>query len=125
MREGIKFKDWIVYSTDKSRKMVLDTKENFLSCMEEHFRADRVITPQEVTQAEKVINDHVRAWCRTMSIGDALDMGQPRRCRRALVNNFATIPTLQGLRKDHKSNIGGEPNKRTKDETINGCQQGT
>ena len=94
--------------------MILDTKENFLSCMEEHFGADRVITPEEVRQAEKVINDHVRAWCRTMSIGEASGMGQPRRCRRALVSNFATIPTLQGLRKDHKSNIGGDPNKGPK-----------
>ena len=82
--------------------------------MEEHFRADKVITPEEVRQAEKVINDHVRAWCRNMSIGEALGMGQPRRCQRALVSNFATIPTLQGLRKDHKSNIGGHPSKGPK-----------
>ena len=45
LREVIKSKGWIVYTTDKSGKMVLDTKENFLSCMEEHYRADRVITP--------------------------------------------------------------------------------
>ena len=39
LREGIKSKDWIVYSTDKSGKMVLDTKENGNYC-----KSDMAIT---------------------------------------------------------------------------------
>ena len=37
IKKGIANKDWMIYSSDKSGKIVLDTKQNFLSCMEEHF----------------------------------------------------------------------------------------
>ena len=108
IKVGVKTKGWIIYSSDKSGKIVLDTKENFLECMREHFSGDREVGPDEVRKSEKMINIHSRAWCRIFSIGEAAGRGQPRRCGRALVNNFSTIPTLQGLRKDHKSNMDGD-----------------
>ena len=111
---GIVNKGWVIYTTDKSGKVVLDSKENFLNCMEEHFSMDRIVTPEEVREAESRLNDHVRAWCNVMTIGESAGLGQPRRCRRGLVTNFATIPTLQGLRKDHKQDIQGDPNKGPK-----------
>ena len=49
-----------------------------------------------------------------MEIGEAAGSGQPRQCRRALVGNYTTIPSLQGLRKDHKGDIGGDPVKGPK-----------
>lgn len=59
--DGINYKDWIVYTTEKSGKRVLDTKENFLNCMKDHYMKDKVVTPSEVRDAEKIINDYTRS----------------------------------------------------------------
>ena len=41
IKDGVKNKGWIVYNSDKSRKIVLDTKDNFLKCMSEHYESDK------------------------------------------------------------------------------------
>ena len=114
IRKGVKEKGWMIYCSDKSGKVVLDSKANFLACMEEHYQCDKIVSPDEVRKAEEIINDHVRSWCQTMEIGEASGTGQPRRCRRALLNNYSTIPSLQGLHKDHKGDIEGNITKGPK-----------
>ena len=114
IKDGITNKDWMIYSSDKSGKIVLNRKENFLACMEEHFGCDQIVSPQTVRKTEEVLNDHARSWRSVLNIGEAAGTGQPRRCNRALVGNYLTIPTLQGLRKDHKGDIGGDPVKGPK-----------
>ena len=96
---------------DKSGKIVLDTKENFLLCMKDHYIHDKVVEPSEVREAEKIINDRTRSVIKIFNIGSNSGSGQQRRCGRALINNFTTIPALQGLRKDHKSDIDNDPIK--------------
>ena len=56
--DGIKTKGWLLYTSDKSGKMVLDTRENFLKCMEEHFVNDPVVSHDEVRKGERVLNTH-------------------------------------------------------------------
>ena len=53
--------------------IVLDIKENLLVGMDEHYG---------------------KAWSRIFSIGEAI--GQSRRCARALISSYVTIPILQG-----------------------------
>ena len=43
IKKGIENYGWMVYSTDKSGKIVLDTQENFLNCMSEHFIGHRIV----------------------------------------------------------------------------------
>ena len=93
--------------------MVLDTKENYF-CMSNHFSSDKEVSPEEVRKADKLLNVHSRAWCKVFCIGEAVGSGQHRRCGRALVNNFSTIPTLLGLRKDHKGDMDVNPIKGPK-----------
>ena len=38
--EGVKGKNWMLYGTDKSGKLVLETKDNFLRVMEPHYTGD-------------------------------------------------------------------------------------
>ena len=105
--EGIKNKDWMVYSTDKSGKVVLDTKENFLSGMSEHFKSDPEATPEEVRTAEILLNEVSRSLSKILGLG--VNQDQNRKCTNTLISNHATIPTLQGLRKDHKEDMEGDP----------------
>ena len=73
--------------------------------MREHFINDPVITLEDIRKAEKLLNNHARPWVRIFNIGD--NIRQMKRCTRALMSNYVMIPSLQGLRKDHKSNNGG------------------
>ena len=60
------------------------------------------------------LNNHCRNWAKILSIGSESGTGQHRRCCRALVNNYTSIPILLGLRKDHKGNIDGDSQKGPK-----------
>ena len=88
-------------------KLVLDTKVNYLKALSEHYEKDPVISLEEVRISEKNINNHARSWVNIFNIGGS--NGQKRRCTRALMSNFVMISSLEGLRKDCKPNIGGDP----------------
>ena len=105
--DGIKTKDWLLYTSDKLGRMVLDTKENFIEGMGEHFEGDHIATAQEVRKAEEHLNNHTRTFVRMFNIGDSA--GQCRRCSRALISNHVTIIVLQGYCKNHKHNREGNP----------------
>ena len=53
--EGIKTKGWIMYTSDKSSKLVLYAKENFLSWMKEHYHQDQIVTTDEVSDGEGIL----------------------------------------------------------------------
>ena len=44
-KAGISEKGWILYKTDKSGRLYLDTVTNYVTCMQEHIAKDRVVTP--------------------------------------------------------------------------------
>ena len=81
--EGIKTKGWILYNSDKSGKLVIDSKDNYLKAVREHFIKDPVITLEDTRKAEKLLNNHARSWVRIFNIGDSI--GQRKRCTRALM----------------------------------------
>ena len=54
------------------------------------------------------------AWCKVHNIGESAGSSQSWRCVRNLVGNYVTIPSLQGLRKDHKGDMDGDPAKGPK-----------
>ena len=93
--KGIKTKGWILYTSDKSGRMALDTIENYTEGMKEHFEGDPIVTADDVRKAELNLNNHTRALVGMLNIGDSV--GQRRRCSRALVSNFVTILVLQEL----------------------------
>ena len=103
IEDGIKMKGWMLYQTDKSGRMCLDTVENYIYCMQEHVVKDTVVTPDMVREGEILINNHARAWTRMAQIGRRNNHSW--RVNRALVTNFSTIPPLVGLRKDHKADL--------------------
>ena len=105
--KGVKHSGWMVYNSDKSGRVVLDTIENFLNGMSEHYVKDPIVTYDDVRKGEITLNDHVKMWCKCFNIGGATNA---RRCARALASNYVMIPVLQGLRKDHTADRNGDPN---------------
>ena len=58
IRNGIKEKDWKLYSTDKSDKLVLDTKENYLKAMEPHHAGHSKVKIEDVNNSESNLSNH-------------------------------------------------------------------
>ena len=75
--------------------------------MRKHYIDDLVITLDDVRKAEQLQNNHARFWVRFFQIGSSIS--EIKRCSRALMANYVMIPSLEGSRKDHKPNIGGDP----------------
>ena len=98
-------KGWILYNSNKSGKLVIDSKDNYLKAVREHFINDPVITLEDTRKAEKLLNNHARSWVRIFYIGDSI--GQGKRCMKALMSNYVMIPSLKAYAKDHKPNNGG------------------
>ena len=44
--------------------------------MEEHYTKDSIVTPKEVCEAEKTLNDPSRAWFKVMKIGQIFGSSQ-------------------------------------------------
>ena len=61
-----------------------------------------IVMPEDIRKAELRMNYYAKLWCKVLNIGEAAGTGQRRRRARALVGNFVTIPSLQGIRKDYK-----------------------
>ena len=53
IQQGIQEKGWMLYTTDKSGKLVLDTVENFNRAMEPHYLGEQEVTIQQVHQSEQ------------------------------------------------------------------------
>ena len=110
--EGITNQGWMLYSTDKSGKMYLDTVSKYKDCISEHVRKDHIVTSSAVREGELLMNNHTRQWVRFARIGE--NHNHIWRVNRALISNYLSIPPLMGLRKDHKGDIDDNPEKGLK-----------
>ena len=103
LREKCKSEGWIVYSTDKSGRMVADTQQNYLRKLNEG-QQDRRATPDEVKEAENECNNAMKQVIKVFGMGGE-DTNKVKRFREAYTMGSGTVPPVIGLRKDHK---GGE-----------------
>ena len=59
----------MIYNSDKSGCVVLDTVSNYLDGMKEHYMKDPVVNFSDVRNGEKEINNHVKMWSKSFNIG--------------------------------------------------------
>ena len=112
IEDGIKNKEWMLYHTDKSGKMVLDTKENYLRSMMPHYEGNHEATFEEIGASESILNAHSRCIARIISLGEHSGPSQKMRAVGSLMVKDSGVPTLQGMRKDHKTGwdpVSGPP----------------
>ena len=58
VEKGVKEGNWMLYGTDKSERLVLDLKDNFLKVQIGHTGKDEVVTLKEVGVAEVRLYEH-------------------------------------------------------------------
>ena len=67
--EGVKNKDWRLYSTDKSGKLVLDTNEKYLRTQEKHVGVDREVGIEEVRVSEELLYQNSKDLVKIFEVG--------------------------------------------------------
>ena len=111
IKKGIKELGWMVYKTDKSDCLVLDTKENYLECMKPHFEGDREVSKDELIQMEKSFNLNSKGWSKILRLCEGSSSNGNERACQASISKFSAVVPLNGLRKDHKAVVPGEESK--------------
>ena len=92
----------MLYGTDKSGKLVLNTKDNFLRAMEPHYSGDQEVSYQAILKSEPLLNNHAKAWCKILKLGVTAGYSHSRRIREAMTVEHSNVKHMRGLRKDHK-----------------------
>ena len=100
--EGVKNRNWMLYGTDKSGRLVLDTRDNFLRAMEPHYSGDQEVTYQAILNSEPLLNNHSKAWCKILNFGANAGTDQSQRIKEAMTVKHSNVANMKGLRKDHK-----------------------
>ena len=90
----------LVQQTDKSGKLAITTKEEYVASLQPHVISDKVITLEEKNETEKILNGHSIQLTRILRMGES-HRHEPR-VRQAVTNKFCHVPVLSGLLKDHK-----------------------
>ena len=101
----LKRDDIVVFQTDKSGRMAVDSKENYIRAAEPHVSSDEVVDSKTHVRCQKEINAHSSMWVRFMKAGEFTSTssikGQDRIRNSMKVYNHGYAP-LYALRKDHK-----------------------
>ena len=106
IQEKVKSGEWILYETDKSGKLCLDTPENFKAGMAKHIEGDKEVKPSELRGKEEMLNNQSRIWAKIVNLGKGDEKDNEKQFKRSkatLTSKYKPIPVLSGLRKDHKS----------------------
>ena len=91
----------VVIETDKSKKFVVNTPEQFISDMEVHVKGDKIVDKKFISKTTRKYNE----MCK--SLVKIVNMGQNQRHLQRILNNVhvdlsSELPHMRGLFKDHK-----------------------
>ena len=94
----VKSGEILIQQTDKSGKLAITTREEYVASLQPHIRSDKVITLEEKNEREKILNGHCIRLTRILCVGES-HRHEPR-VRQAVTNKFCPVPVLSGLLKD-------------------------
>ena len=99
LSERINKKEIIVYQTDKSGKLSVDTVDNYIEASKAHFQ-DKTISKKEARRVETEINAHAVFWVRMLRAG--VENNDNDRYVRSMRSHYSKISEAYTFRKDHK-----------------------
>ena len=90
----------VVIMTDKSSKLCIMKREDYLKLGEEHVGKDREIERPELVRREKTLNQHSMSWIKMWRTGQ--DHDHEDRIRQSKISNSENRADLYLTYKDHK-----------------------
>ena len=100
IKERIKDKEVVVFTTDKTGEFSIDTATNYLEVLNEHTINDMKVNKNKVKCLENRCNDHLRQFNKMLAVGATF--GHQQRVANASTATNVPAPPLYGLRKTHK-----------------------
>ena len=94
----------IITMTDKSSKLCIMKREDYLRLGEDHVSKDLEVDRREVQRREKLLNQHSISWCKIWRTGEGHD--HTDRVRAAKITRSENRADLYLSYKDHKSMPG-------------------
>ena len=96
----VKSGEILVQQTDKSGKLAITTREEYVASLQPHIASDKVITLEEKNETEKILNGHSIQLTCILRVGESHKLES--RVKQAVTNKYCNVPILFGLLKDHK-----------------------
>ena len=100
LKTRIKDNELIVLKTDKSGKLTLIKREQYLKIGENMNKQDRMITRKELKDIERDINNHTRVWAKILNAGES--HGHLKRITNSKITNSESVASKYYMFKDHK-----------------------
>ena len=93
----------VVFQTDKSMKMAVDSANNYIESMKTHVEKDEIISEKDHKEIERLMNAHAVFWTRFMQAGQ--ETGDQYRIKMSMQSKNNDPACLYSLRKDHKKSM--------------------
>ena len=116
LRERIREGEIVVLKTDKSGKMMVASKEEYLKMGKSKIAEDRKLNRAEIKKIEENINNHTRMISKIFNIGESHK--HLKRVQESVITHSETSAPMYYLYKDHKKEPGWRP-------VVSGCNSNT
>ena len=100
MKKKCKDGSLVIRETDKTKKLSVMTRENFIASTDSHIVQDKVISAVDMRAIERTLNAHTLQLSIAFLI--SFNQGDHLRLKIAMRNEFIFPPPLSAARKDHK-----------------------
>ena len=101
VKEKVKKKEMVVFTTDKSGRFAADTPQNYEEAIMKHTQKDELVGKERVRQVEGKMNQHMKQFNKMFRVG--YEHEHERRVESATHSTNTPAPPLYGLGKDHKA----------------------
>ena len=112
LQKRIKNKEIVILKTDKSSKLCVVSREEYIRMGEEHTRKDEEIGRKQVIEMEKQLNGHVYFWAKIWGSGEAHE--HKDRIIDSKIVSSEQLADLYLMYKDHKEGKKSRP-------VVTGC----
>ena len=116
LKQRIKDGEIIVLKTDKSGKLTVINREEYLKLGRDMIKEDKRIKREELRITEKRINEHTKMWTKIINAGEA--HGHNSRIKNSKMIESEIAASRYFMYKDHKSKGGYRP-------VVSGCCSNT
>ena len=120
IKQKVKNGDIVVFETDKSSRLSVDSPTNYRLACAPHIQNDEVVSIKEHDQIENQLSAHAVMWSRMLKAGSALN--QEKRVTDNMRSKSSPIAPLYTSRKDHKPIPAGNGEKGPPVRPVCGAQ---
>ena len=107
LQTRIKKGDLVIIKTDKSSKLAVTNRDEYIKMGQDHVAKDRIIDRQELIELEETLNGHSKAWCHIW--GSGKDHKHFERILTSKVTHSENVANLYLMFKDHKPGTKTRP----------------